>query len=211
MAIDSPYATAAEYKARVGKTGSDEDAEIDAQLEAVSRLVERELGESRDRPRIFNQSTATRRLDGSGEAVLFVDDLVTVTTIEVDTSLDASWATSFDLSENWVLARPLDYSEKGLPITAIELLAAGNSTLATWPDAPGCVRITGVWGWPAVPPAITEAVVMITRHLRDLEESGFTLTLSNLDAGVQMSPGAQAIVRELKSNYSRRIPSIGRW
>ena len=61
MAITDAYALAADYKARVEKTGTADDTEIDSVLLAVSRLIDRETS------RFFTRDVAVvaRVYDGS--------------------------------------------------------------------------------------------------------------------------------------------------
>ena len=89
--ITDAYATVAEYRGRVGKTGhSDDDATILLQLTAVSRYIERELA-----GRFFNvdASDVTRRYRAGdrggvplgGRKVLTIDDLsADPTSIKID-------------------------------------------------------------------------------------------------------------------------------
>ena len=55
-----------------------------------------------------------------------------------------------------------------------------------------------------MPGAIKEATVLVTRELRDLERAGFTLTLENIDQGINLSPAAFSLIQRIKAEYGRR-------
>ena len=214
MAWKDPYADVDEYKARAGIASTGQDAEITAQLTSVSRLIERELGEDPEHPRVFNESSAAslRYFDGAGGTRLRVDDLVLVSTdgIEVDENLDASFGTDFDpTNEGWCVLRPYNADDVDQAFNEIELLPlSSNDTLTAWPIARHNVRITATWGWPAVPEPVRELTVLLTRQLRDIQESGVTYAIAALESQIQMTPGAFPMMQELKRRYSRRLPGI---
>jgi hypothetical protein len=197
MAWDSPYATAEEYRARVEKAATGEDTEIDAQLEGVSRFIEREAG------RVFNQSDpdTVRYFDGNGGVHVYVDDVVTLTALEVDIDASGSWETA--VASASLLLKPYHASEIGQPYTCIEL-APWQTTISRFPARPKAIKVTGVWGWPAVPGGIKEGVIGITRQLRDLHKAGFTATLESVDMLVRQSPQASFLLRDILREYRRR-------
>lgn len=198
MAIDDAYATAAEYRARTNKSDATDDATILAQLKSVSRWIEHYTG------RIFNQSAGAtaRYFDGDGGERLFVADLVSIDSsgLKVDEDYDGTYELTV-LSTNYFL-RPYNAAEIAEPYTSIELAQySSNSQLSAFPSALRNVKITGTWGFPAVPASVKEAAVAIARGIRDMEEAGFTLTLENVDAAIALSPRIPTICRDLLDRY----------
>lgn len=211
MALLDAYASAAEYRDRTGKSSTGEDATVLTICTAVSRFLERQLGNHRGE-RNFNQSTAAtaRTFDAAGGTRLWVDDLVSIDNdgIAVDEGNDGTYSTLFDpTAETWVALGPDNAAEFSEAYTRVDLLPrTDNTVLSRWPLGRRKVQITGTWGWPAVPGAIKEATIVIARQLTDLEKSGFTLQLENIDSSVQMAPGAASLIKQLKAQYSRRLP-----
>ena len=207
MAIDDAYATAAQYRSAVGMLDTSDDAEVLEQLTAVSRVLEQEVG------RIFNQSAATRYFDGNGRARLYVDDLASVDAdgLQVDENVDGTYETKFDpATETWSALGPYNASERVRPYRFVDLLPlSGNSTLTVWPRGVRNVAVVGTWGWPtAVPTAIREVVITLTRQLRELQRQGLTFATQGLETQLQMTPGAWPLIQNIKRQYGRNMPVV---
>lgn len=218
MALSDAYATAATYRGIITKTDTSTDAAILDDLTAVSRYLERRLG------RFFTKDAAPvarlympkstgvpLRPDwaesenpwkyGGMSRALYIDDLVSVTSIVIDQGRDGSFvgdaalaATDYEL-----LPRNAALEPEPEPYTTIELTAWGNQ----WAFPTGCrVQVNGIFGWPAVPKAVERATCWLTGILR-LESPRATNRLNELDQIVGASPQAQSIVQELIRNYKR--------
>lgn len=215
MAISDAYATAVEYRARAGKTDTGDDATILAQLTAVSRYIERELG------RFFNQDAAvvTRYYNGNGQQRLYVDEIATTTGLVVKIDLDEDYVFTGAneiltiVTHFWVGPYNAALGPEARPYTFLEIVP-GNGVFSEWPirrraaeviDQPRSVEVTAKFGWPAVPAAIRELTIAITRQLRDMEEAGFTLTMQNIDAMVRLAPSASVLLRDIARQYGRVV------
>jgi hypothetical protein len=66
------------------------------------------------------------------------------------------------------------------------------------------VRVTGQWGWPAVPEAVKRACIHLTAILR-LETPRSQRTVSEIGSIVEMSAQGAGIVNDLIKHY-RIIP-----
>jgi len=203
-AVTDPYATKTEYKVAVGKTGTDEDTDIDRCLADVSRYIERECD------RFFGQDAAvvTRLYDGNGQDILYVDDIATLTGLIVKVDLNADYAftgtdetltvdTHFWLGPANALlgpeARPYRYLQ----------VRPDNSVFSAWPKQARSVQVTAKFGWPAVPGPIREATILITREWRDLAKAGPTGMMQNVEDVIRLSPAAFATVQRIKREYGR--------
>lgn len=206
MAVTDAYATAAEYRARVGKADTADDSTISAQLAAISRFLDWKTG------RHFTQDAAvtTRLYDGSGQAYLRLeDDIASLTGLVVKADLDGDY--DFDEADEtlalnthyWIDSQRATFGSEAMPWGRLQLIPS-SGRLNVWPDQRNAVQVTAIFGWPAVPAAIKEATVALTRQLRDLQHSGMTLTLENLDAQVRVSPQASRLVDDLVRAYRRR-------
>lgn len=207
MAVTDAYATAAEYRSRTTKSDTGNDADILAQLTAISRVIDRECG------RFFGVDAAvvTRTYDGNGAGILWLPhDISTTTGLIVKVDLNADY--DFDDTNEtltldthfWVGPENADKGPELWPWQFLEVVPT-NSVLSCWPKQKRSVQVTAKFGWPAVPAAIKEATVAITRSLRDMQEAGYTLTLQDIDAAIRLSPEASVILRDMKGAYARKV------
>lgn len=154
--------------------------------------------------RIFNQSAANqaRTFDGNGLSVIAVDDLVTLDSngFKVDADGDGTFETT--VANDDLILRPANASLVNEPITRIQL-AVDQATLARIPELPNALQVTATWGWPTVPDLVKEQCVALMRFLRDVQESGMTLTQQRIDAEVRESPMASKFIDSLLKKYSR--------
>lgn len=222
MAVTDALATAAQYRAVVGKTDVGADADVLTDLTAVSRMLERELG------RFFTKDAApvtrTYYVPGAGGSVAFgwaesenpfvnsplrrqidVDDLAAApTTLVVDedgdgeVSDDAAWTISTDYV---LLPTNADKGSEPRPWTTIAV-PTWSSKGGFWAGAR--VDVTAVWGWPAVPAAVSRAVCQLTGILR-LESPRATSRVSELGDVISTSTEARTIVDRLARQYAGRV------
>lgn len=206
MPVTDAYATPGEYRARVTKTDAGDDTTVIIPLlAAVSRLIDRETG------RFYSQDAAAvvRLYDGNGLDRLYVDDIATLTGLVVKVDLEAD----FDFTGTGeTLTRDTHYfvgpanaglGSEAAPYRFLEIVP-NNAVLGVWPEQPRSVQVTAQFGWPAVPGAIKEATVLIAREMRDLEESGMTLALENIDQAINLSRQAFSIMQRLKREYAKQ-------
>jgi len=205
--VTDAYATAEEYRARSTKTTTGDDADIDEQLKAVSRVIDQECR------RFFtiDAEAVTRLYDGNGERVLWLpDDIATATGLIVKVDLNGDYAFG---GANETLTIDTHFwlgpqnADKGAEVRPWEFLEVhpSNTVLSAWPEQRRSVQVTAKFGWLVVPDGIREATCAITRQLRDMQEAGFTLTLENIDAAIRLSPQAAGILKDIKKAYSRKV------
>jgi len=205
MAWADAYATAAEYRNRIQKSITSDDAAIEIGLTAISRMIERELG-SASAPRVFNQGDigefrwfSYRRTSYETPQFIEIDDVVTVTAVHIDTDANGSWETAAAATD-YVLW-PYNAPVHDFPYTRLELHPSPSVSFAV--DYPKPIRVTGTWGWPAVPAPIKEATIQLAAILR-IESPRAEAMVSELGQLVQMSAQARGIVDRLKATYSRK-------
>lgn len=203
-AIGDAYATAAEYRAETKKTSTNDNSEVTADLEAVSRHIERVLGAGAVG---FNleASASTRYQRGlSGvDQVLWLDVPLAIapTTVKIDSGGDGLFATSLTLTEYTgdVIYHPQGWDQavieaiRGIELTGLDKW--GNR----WPRGIN-VQIVGKHGWPAVPAPVKAATIALTGILR-LEGARATGTLTSADAVLSATPRAVRIINELLATY----------
>lgn len=202
MPVTDAYATAATYRSLVDKSTTTEDGEINDDLLAISRYIDLELG------RFFTKDAAPVARDfwpRVESLELMVDDMAAAPTVVAsDDTDDGTPETTWTVTTDYVVhpanaalgpeAKP--YTKILIPSYSSKRFYAGR-----------LVRVTAVWGWPAVPKAIERATCHLTAILR-LETSRAESTVSELGAVLSASPQARSIIDKLKDAYSRRAYAV---
>jgi hypothetical protein len=152
------YCTLAQVKGALRITDQIDDALLNTSIEAASRFIDgytdRSFGTAALGTALY---IPTGRMDD-----LAVDDLTSITSIQIDEELDETFSTTL---------RPIDFlplpvnSRSGgipFPFTLIRPQEDGY-----WPTAYGraTVRIVGNFGWPETPAAVREAAILQASRL----------------------------------------------
>jgi hypothetical protein len=152
------YCTPELLKDRTGISDALDDVAILAACKAVKRWIDRHCD------RHFNRLTATKTLTPPGWYCLPVPDLVSVTTLKTDAGGDGTYETTWAAGDYQLL--PANAAVEVEPEPYTEIRAVGSNTFPTTYASPtsrsDLVQIVGVWGWPAVPDAITEAAKILS-------------------------------------------------
>ena len=126
--------------------------------------------------RSFALTSATRYFDGVDDN-LIVDDLVSVTTLKLDTGGDGVWDTTLTEGTDFLLY-PYNTSPKWL------VKLTDNSTTSDF--ARGVrkgVQIAGTWGYSTVPEPVRQAALIQTCRLFRLSQSGYGTEIGTPDIG----------------------------
>jgi len=176
------YVTVAELQTELDAVNTSwsaaESAQLGTLIEAVSRAIDAYCG------RHFYQSSAARYFTAESVSELVIPDLVSidsnglVTDTDGDRTYETVWATTdYDLE-------PFNASEFDEPYTYIGLTPQGTYS---FPTVTKGVKITGVWGWPAIPRAIRAACSLETKR---------ALSHSNSPSGVAASEALGTFIVE---------------
>jgi hypothetical protein len=150
LAILNGYCLLSELKAEQNIPDTADDASLEQAIETASRAVDETCG------RVFYQEVAQTRYYTAEDAdLLFVDDLVSVTTLAVDINgsrtYDWTWSTTdYDLE-------PYNAALHSKPYLWIR--RAYFSQLF-FPTLRKGVKLVGTFGWPAVPPQAKRACMI---------------------------------------------------
>lgn len=194
--MSAAYATVADYLTISGATStSDEtDAQIESLLSSAARQIDRVTGRTFGKDPTLAPTTRlyrTRALQGplpygwaesenpyrygGWTRMLTIDDLVSVTSIKIDTDMDGSFAdetalatTDYELWPNNALSGPEQW-----PYTAI-YLPTNSATFGFMPGA--LIQVIGIFGWPAVP----ETIVRINCELVQLRRGILNPSLAGI-------------------------------
>jgi len=146
------YSTVAAVKAWLGITDTTDDGVIGQVLDEACSDIDGHLG------RYFYQSDAAtvRYYTATRRDQLLIDDCVSISAVATDDDGDRTyentWAsTDYDL-------RPDNAAADNEPYTTLAVTPDGDYSFPVG-VAKG-VKLTGTWGWPAVPDAITRAAII---------------------------------------------------
>lgn len=202
MAITNGYCTLAEVKAalRIPTADTLDDTILEGNIEAASRLVDGYTMRS-----FYNAGTAVRYFSPDNNIYLPIDDAVSISQVETSSDLtttyDLTWASTDYQTE------PLNGRADGLsgwPVTGVRAIGAYNFLPA---NGMASVKVTGVWGWSAVPSAVKQAtIIQASRIFKRLDsplgvlsspDMGFIRVGTRLDPDVQMLVSPYRLLRNL--------------
>jgi hypothetical protein len=157
MSITNGYATLAEVKGALRITDTVDDALISTAIEAASREID-----GYTERYFYNAGTAARLFLPEDAFLTEIDDLISINTLE--TSADGNSFTTVWGAENYQL-EPLNGQVTGLLHPFTRIRAVDNLLFPVWDlkntnAYKATVRVTGVWGWPAIPSAIKQATIL---------------------------------------------------
>lgn len=200
MAVINGYTTIEALRGRLGNGGN---AVAETLLEQLIEAASREIDGICNRR--FFQVTESRIFTAEWPDLVYVDDIVSVTTLETDGQGDRTYSTT------WTLA---DYEMEphtpvifGHPFTSIVL---HPNTTKAFPTTRRGVRVTGDWGWPAIPAPVEEACLLIAVRLNQSAKAPFGSAGTLQDGQVQYTPRVDPVVRQLLDPYRRfNIGAVG--
>lgn len=223
MAVSDAYATAAEYRAQLLKTDTGSDAQVLADLKAISRYIDRCVGRffTKDAavvartfvpPNSLRQPFSNPPLGwaesenpyrwGVWSRHLAVDDIADTTGLEIVIDSDRSGTfTETPLATTDYELWPLNAAKGPEPEPYTSIVLPSWSTCMGFPFGVR-VRVTAIWGWPEVPPAINRATCQLTAILR-LESPRATSRVTEVGEVIGMSKIGMEIVTDLKRVYAK--------
>lgn len=197
MAITNGYATLAELKSSLTITDTSDDALLELAITSTSRMIDDFTG------RFFyangtSQSPVIRYYTPNDPWSLAVDDFVSISQIATDDNFNQTWSTVWATSD--FMEEPKNNSLRGWPYT--RLLATGRYV---WPYyLPQACKITGVWGWPAVPSEVNQACIIQSSRIFVRKQSPFgiagTPELGTVRLSSRLDPDVEAFLRPIKRN-----------
>lgn len=154
------YVTAAAVKQSRQLTGQTyADADVDLAVETASRAID-ELCKRR----FWADANANqvRYYRPTSKELLRTDDLVTLTTLQTDPGGDGTYEETWTVNTDFTL-EPDNADTNGRPWELIRVHPRGSYRFT--PEYPRSVKVTGKFGWAAVPPAIKTATTILAGRL----------------------------------------------
>jgi hypothetical protein len=204
MALTNAYATVAQVKASLRITDSIDDTLIENAIASASRLIDGYCN------RVFyNMGTSARFFAASDPYFCPIDDNITIT--EVATAVtsngnyDTIWAAPTAGQNNGdYQTEPLNaaYPTDGIVSPTTGVRALWRYLFPTI-GANALVRVTGTWGWSAVPDPVTQACIIQSARIYKRNDSptgvmGFG-DMGIIRVGSQLDPD----VKQLLEPYRR--------
>lgn len=188
MAISNGYASLLQIKSAIGITDGIDDPMLEMAVEAASRQID-----SYTERYFYNAGTATKIFAPLDEFVCATEDFITLT--QVQTSEDGeSWDTTWG-TDDWQ-AEPLNGRAGGL-VTSYTQIRAVEDYLFPYRQGEATVRLTGTWGWSAVPIAITQATVILASRIFKRLDSPLGIIsgeLGSMRVGFRLDPDVQHLI-----------------
>jgi hypothetical protein len=188
MAITNGYCTLNQIKAAIGIADGIDDSLLEMAVESASRQID-----SYTERYFYNAGTATKIFSPVDNWVCATEDFISLT--EVQTSEDGeSWDTTWS-TEDWQ-AEPLNGRAGGIQ-SAYTQIRAVDSYLFPYREGEATVRLTGTWGWSAVPIAITQATVILGSRIFKRLDSPLGIIsgeLGSMRVGFRLDPDVQHLI-----------------
>lgn len=147
------YASTAQIKAALRITDSVDDTLINMAGSAASELINGYCGRSFE-----NYGTATRYFAPNDLYLLQIDDLAgTAITVQSSSNADDVFDVTFAAKDYQL--EPLNSISEGLTWPFTRIRAVDDYDWSVFGDE-ATAKITGVWGWSAVPASISQAAVI---------------------------------------------------
>ena len=189
MAIVNGYCSLADVKASARITDNVDDALLELAVESASRLVD-----SYTQRYFYNAGTATRIFVPLDNYVTEIDDLVSLSVLETSDGDDygTTWA-----AKDYQL-EPLNGNVDGLTNHPATRIRAVDDFLFNVLDLEATVRVTGVWGWSAVPTAVKQATVIQAARIFKRNDSPTGIVgfgdMGAIRVGVQLDPDVKHLI-----------------
>ncbi len=188
MAVTNGYASLLQIKSAIGISDGIDDPMLEMAIESASRQID-----SYTERYFYNAGTATKIFAPLDEWVCPTEDFITLT--QVQTSEDGeSWDTTWT-TDDWQ-AEPLNGRAGGL-VTSYTQIRAVEDYLFPYRQGEATVRLTGTWGWSAVPIAITQATVILASRIFKRLDSPLGIIsgeLGSMRVGFRLDPDVQHLI-----------------
>lgn len=195
MALTNAYCTLADVKNALRITAS--DTQDDPMLEIAINAASRQIDGACDR--VFYSSTGTRLYVAETSTTVDTDDIISVTTLE--TSSGEGFTVTIPNTEYQL--EPLNGIAGGIPQPYTKIRATGAYLFPVFAPRSAnldeaTVRVTGTFGWSAIPDAIKQAAILLS--IRIFKRLDSPLAVAGFgDLGVirvgAVDPDVQAMIR----------------
>lgn len=172
MAAD--YLTVAELASTLTLTETFADADLAVAITAASRDVDRRCD------RKFWTDNGSRYYTPTNARKLWIDDLTALSSVTLDYAGDGSFSSSWTQGAQFTL-EPLNATADGHPWTTIAIRQLSAAYFPAWDRS---VKVTGTFGWAAVPSSVKQATsILAGRFMKRGREAPFGVAGFGIDGG----------------------------
>ena len=198
MTINNGYATLAQVKAALRIPTADEldDALLEMAVESASRLIDGHTSR-----RFYSGGTTVKFFAATDEIICEVDDLASENII-LQTSANANniYDITWDVTDYQL--EPLNGDLDGLPWPYTKIRAIENYLFPVL-GKEALVKVTGVFGWPEIPMAVTQAcIIQASRIFKRLDSPLGVAGFGDMGA-MRVSTNIDPDVAQLLMPYKR--------
>ncbi len=175
------------------------DIVIGNMITAASRMIDRYVGGWAN---YFYPSTAdeTRYFDGNGEEELYIDPIVSLTSVYVSegggraSSDYTAWTKDTDF-----YVKPYNYTALSQPIQSL-VIDNDSGSKGTWGTTRKGVKVTGIFGYSSTPPedikqaTKIQAVRWFSRAKQNYQDGGANPTLGEMTYVQQLDPDVKMLL-----------------
>lgn len=195
MSITNGYATVEELQAHIdasGDAGFDgaDTANMELAIEAASRWVDDYCGTR------FHASTETRYFTADWHDLLYVDDLISVTTLQTDDDYDGVYETTWATTD--YILEPRNAALRSRPYRQIRVNVNGDYSFPR--NVVDGVKIAGSFGYATAAPApVKQACILIAHRLWRRKDTIF---------GIAGTPGLGVTVIQAKIGADSDVTAL---
>jgi hypothetical protein len=165
-----------EFKDRLAITDTADDSQAQISIQSVCQWINDYTG------RHFNRITETRTFQPDNIWLQQIDDVVTVTSVSLDMDGDGVYELALTQNVDYQLRLgdgQYNVNSSGIarPYTQLQIIQTGKWLPFTWPFTNlNRVQMAATWGWPAVPPGVTEAAFILAADIFKMKDAPFGVT-----------------------------------
>jgi hypothetical protein len=197
---NTTYATLAEFKEAAGILSSDtvSDTALQDVLNTSAKMVDRYC----DTAIGFGQtSSQTRYYQASKVTQCLIDPLVSISQLATDNGWDGTFSTVWSATD--YIFYPRNAAADSMPYYWMDANLATGAQM--FPLIPNGVKVTGVFGWPAVPAAVKQATIIQALALFSSRQAPFGVIGAGSEGSVmRMSAALHPEVKALLEPYRLR-------
>jgi hypothetical protein len=193
MAITNGYSTLAQVKAALRITDSVDDSLLEMAVESASRAIDQYTNRA-----FYNAGTAVRYYAPTDSLNVTIDDLISLTTLQTMSDDEVVYDTTWETDDYQL--EPLNGYADGIVQPYTHIRAIGDYTYLTL-DGEATIKVTGVWGWSAVPIQVTQAtVIQASRIFKRLDSPLGIISgeLGSMRVGSRLDPDVAQLVDSLR-------------
>lgn len=193
MAMTNPYASLAQVKAALRISDNVDDTLLEMAIESASRAIDEYTNRN-----FYNAGTAVRYYAPNDSFNVTIDDLVSLTTLETMSDTDQVYNTTWTANDYQL--EPLNGIADGITQPYTHIRAIGDYTYLTL-GGEATIKVTGVWGWNAVPIQVTQAAVIQSSRIYKRLDSPLGIIsgeLGSMRVGSRIDPDVAQLVDGLR-------------